>query len=69
MEKSRKLASGGEVPELKDSVELTLHTKAPEKWVLIDMENGRMYQGSARGIGYGKWVWINRPQEEEVNED
>ncbi len=69
MAKSRKLASGGEVPELDSSVELTLHTKAPEKWVLIDMENGRMYQGSARGIGYGKWVWINRPEIEENNED
>jgi hypothetical protein len=69
MAKSRKLASGGEVPELDDVVELTIHTKAPGKWVLIDMENGRMYQGSARGLGYGKWVWINRPEIEEDNED
>ena len=61
MAKSRKLASGGEVPELEDVVELIIHTKAPAKWVLIDMENGRMYQGSPRGIGYGKWIWINGP--------
>jgi 6-phosphofructokinase len=69
MAKSRKLASGGEVPGLDNVVELTVHTKAPEKWVLIDMENGRMYQGSYRGIGYGKWIWINRPEIEENNED
>ena len=59
---TRKLASGTEVEELEQPIDLHIYTRVPQKWVLIDMENGRMYQGSSEGIGYGKWIWINKQE-------
>ena len=35
--------------ELADSVDLVVHTKSPEKWMLIDKETGEVYQGSING--------------------
>lgn len=35
--------------ELKSSVDLIIHTKAPTKWLLIDRETGEIYQGSPDG--------------------
>jgi hypothetical protein len=28
---------------------MTVYTKCPEKWLLIDRETGQVYQGSAHG--------------------
>lgn len=39
----RKLLGGTEVPELEESVTLTIKTKCPQKWMLIDMETGEIY--------------------------
>jgi len=30
-------------------VDLVVHTKSPEKWLLIDRETGQTYQGSLSG--------------------
>ena len=35
--------------QLKKSVDLIIHTKAPTKWFLIDRETGEVYQGSPEG--------------------
>jgi len=32
-----------------ESVDLLVHTKCPEKWLLIDRETGQIYQGNNGG--------------------
>jgi hypothetical protein len=54
----RKLLSGEEVPEYENAVDLTIHTKCPEKWLLIDLETGQEYRGSEKPNLYGKWKRI-----------
>ncbi len=39
----RKLLAGTEVPELNESITLTIKTKCPQKWMLVDMETGEIY--------------------------
>jgi hypothetical protein len=51
----RKLLNGSEVPETDKAVDLTIHTKAPSKWLLIDLETGQEYIGSEEPNLYGKW--------------
>lgn len=53
--KTRKLIDGQEVEELDQAVDLTIHTKCPEKWLLIDLETGQEYIGSPVPNLYGKW--------------
>ena len=55
MYKIRKLITGDEAEEFENPVDLTIHTKAPEKWLLIDLETGQVYQGSEKPNLYGKW--------------
>jgi len=31
-------------------VDLRVHTKCPEKWILIDKETGEIYQGNPNGF-------------------
>jgi hypothetical protein len=38
-----------EFEELESPVTLTVHTKSPNKWLLIDRETGVAYQGSEHG--------------------
>ena len=40
---TRTLVTGTEVPELDQAVTLSIKTKCPAKWLLIDMETGEMY--------------------------
>lgn len=56
--KTRKLLDGTEVEEFDVAVDLTIHTKCPEKWLLIDMETGQEYIGSEKPNLYGKWKRI-----------
>jgi len=42
----RILKNGSEVDSFDKPVDLIIHTKAPEKWKLIDMETGEEYLGS-----------------------
>lgn len=51
----RKLFNGKVVEELKDPVDLTIHTKCPEKWLLIDLETRQQYTGRIFPGQYGKW--------------
>lgn len=36
-------------PELEKPVDLVVHTKSPEKWLLVDRETGQIYVGNDRG--------------------
>lgn len=38
-----------EYPEIESSVDLIIHTKSPEKWLLVDRETGQVYQGNPNG--------------------
>jgi hypothetical protein len=49
------LLSGEEVENLEVPVDLTIHTKCPEKWLLIDLETGQEYRGQTIPNQYGKW--------------
>ena len=44
--KKRKLLDGSEVEDYEYPIDLILHTKAPGKWKLIDLETGQEYVGS-----------------------
>ena len=35
--------------ELKKSIILTVKTKSPDKWLLIDRETGQVYKGNEKG--------------------
>ena len=39
-------------------IDLTIHTKCPSKWLLIDLETGQQYCGSDKPNLYGKWKRI-----------
>lgn len=55
---------GTEVEELYAPIDLVVHTKAPGKWRLIDMETGQEYIGTAFPNQYGNWIRVkNRIQE------
>lgn len=54
----RRLLNGSEVPETEKAVDLTIHTKAPGKWLLTDLETGQEYIGSEEPNLYGKWKRI-----------
>lgn len=47
---------GNEVEELPNPIDLVIHTKAPGKWKLIDMETGQEYVGSPVITKYGCWI-------------
>jgi hypothetical protein len=38
-----------EFKELVNSVDLIVHTRSPEKWILLDRETGETYQGNTGG--------------------
>ena len=44
--RKRKLLDGSEVDDYDHPIDLILHTKAPGKWKLIDLETGQEYLGS-----------------------
>jgi len=54
----RKLINGQEAEEFDYAIDLTIHTKCPEKWLLIDLETGQEYMGSSKPNLYGKWKRI-----------
>jgi hypothetical protein len=60
---NRKLIDGSEVPELLEAQVLTLKTKCPEKWLLVDRETGEIYTpyttpgpNQWKKIDFAKWV-------------
>jgi len=56
--KYRNLQDGTKAEELEVAVDLTIHTKCPTKWKLIDLETGQEYIGSDKPNLYGKWTRI-----------
>jgi hypothetical protein len=44
--KKRKLLDSSEVNDYEHPIDLIIHTKAPGKWKLIDLETGQEYLGS-----------------------
>lgn len=50
----RILKDGSEVEQLESPVELIIHTKAPGKWKLIDLETGEEYLGSEIGTDFAE---------------
>jgi hypothetical protein len=47
--KKRILLDGSEVNDYEYAIDLIIHTKAPGKWKLIDLETGQEYIGSEFG--------------------
>jgi hypothetical protein len=39
-------------------MDLIIHTKAPGKWRLIDMETGQEYIGTSSPHEYGCWIRV-----------
>ena len=57
----RTLKDGSTVEELDMPVTLTVYTKCPEKWKLIDMETGEKYVGyTTPGTNHWKKTWPNQ---------
>jgi hypothetical protein len=50
-----KMYQGAMVEEFPKAVDLTIHTKAPSKWLLIDLETGQEYIGLDVPTKYGRW--------------
>jgi hypothetical protein len=50
----RILKDGSEVDSFDSPVELIIHTKAPEKWKLTDLETGEEYVGSEIGTNFAE---------------
>ncbi len=58
---------GAEVQSYEKAVNLTIHTKAPGKWLLIDLETGQEYIGMDKADEWGSWKRIkNGPEDFEV---
>jgi hypothetical protein len=36
-------------PELEQPVDLIVHTRSPQKWLLVDRETGQVYEGNESG--------------------
>jgi len=53
--KKRILQDGSEVEELTKPVNLTILTKCPKKWKIIDMETGQCYTASGEYEIYKQW--------------
>lgn len=54
----RRLINGAEVQENDSPIDLIVHTKAPGKWLLIDLETGQEYIGSPEMTKYGHWIRV-----------
>lgn len=51
---TRILQDGSAVPSLDHPIDLIIHTKAPEKWKLVDLETGEEYLGSEINGGFAE---------------
>ena len=52
----RRLNNGDKVPELDKPVDLTIKTKCPKKWKIIDMETGQSYVATGKTKLYEMWT-------------
>lgn len=60
----RKLKNGESVEELDSPISLTVRTKCPEKYLLIDLETGQTYRGENAPNKYGQWKRVENDNEE-----
>ena len=58
--KIRELITGEQAKDFDKAVDLTVHTKCPEKWLLVDLETGQMYRGMEKPNKWGKWRRLNK---------
>lgn len=58
--KTRTLKDGKDVVELDFPIDLVVHTKCPEKWMLIDLETGEHYMGQNDIEKYHQWKRLER---------
>ncbi len=56
--KKRILKDGTSVEELPKAVPLTILTKCPKKWKIVDLETGQCYIGSGKLEIYKQWKLI-----------
>lgn len=56
----RQLITGDMAEEFELPIDLTIHTKCPSKWLLIDLETGQQYSGSDKPNLYGKWKRLDQ---------
>ncbi|MBU9200151.1 hypothetical protein KTD31_01870 [Burkholderia multivorans] len=61
---TRTLAGGAKVPELPTPVKLTVESRCPRKWVLVDLETGSVYGATETG----NWVTPDTVQDEALTE-
>lgn len=57
--KQRELINGETVPELENPVTLTVYTRCPSKYLLIDLETGEHYRGYETQ-GKNSWKKVER---------
>ena len=57
--KTRKLVDGTQAVELDEPKTLTVYTKCPEKWMLVDKETGEVYIGHVTD-GKNSWKKIDQ---------
>lgn len=57
--KERRLLDGSVVPELDKPVNLTILTKCPDKWQIIDRETGQAYIPTGNFEIYKQWKKID----------
>lgn len=50
-------------PEKNSAIIMTVYTRAPEKWLLVDRETGEVYQGNALGS------WDRMVQDPSITDD
>ena len=43
------MRQGRNIPTTEQPVSLTIYTRCPEKWVLVDTETGQIYKGNQGG--------------------
>ena len=53
--KVRKLYNGEELIESEVGIDLSIVTKVPEKWLLIDLEKLQIYRGTNSSIITKRW--------------
>lgn len=58
--KTRKIKDGMEVQELDKPVNLSILTKCPGKWKIVDMETGQEYVASGNYEIYKQWKPIKQ---------
>lgn len=63
---TRQLKNGTHIVELDIPIVLTVKTKCPEKWILIDQETGEVYTGYTTA-GKNSWKKLDNPIEDFIN--